>query len=97
MGILIRPDGKIINVSPNNEESFRLEELQNLVEGYIEEIPNISRMREGVIALANEEGKLRGMPFNTAASHLLMIPLVGNVLLLSPKEYFPPESYKESG
>jgi Domain of unknown function (DUF3846) len=47
----------------------KLQQLQDLVDGYIEAVPRWT-MHEGMrcIAYANEEGKLRGLPFNQRAT-----------------------------
>lgn len=42
------------------EVEDRLEEYQKLVGGYIEVFP----LTDGLLLICNEEGKLRGLPFN---------------------------------
>ena len=58
-----------------------LADLQELVDGYIEEV-RCSVSRIGFTLLANEEGRLKAMDENHTASELFDIPLVGPILLL---------------
>lgn len=61
------------------EVENKLEALQDVVDGYIEQITLI----QGKAAmLVNEEGLLRGMPSNTLASLVAGISIVGPALLL---------------
>lgn len=61
------------------EVENKLEALQDVVDGYIEQITLI----QGKAAmLVNEEGRLRGMPSNTLASLVAGISIVGPALLL---------------
>jgi hypothetical protein len=61
--ILIQSDGDAKGVVPANGGDFTLEELQSLVEGYIEIVP----LTKNIIMVVNEEGK--GMlPPNPAAT-----------------------------
>ena len=52
-GILLTATGAAIGVAPANLNDFTLEELQGLVEGYIE----IVTLTENTIMVVNEEGK----------------------------------------
>lgn len=83
---LITTDGKLITVEPKAKE-WKLEELQNLVGGYIE----IKYLKNNKILIMNEEGKLLYLNINTIASELAFPNnedfIVGNVLLTSNK-YF---------
>jgi len=78
---LIKPDGSVITVEPENGTDFRLDELNRFVEGYIEVIrpPGMP----GVIMVINEEGKLKGLAHNAVASKFWhdADPIVGNALL----------------
>ena len=64
MATLILPDGTEKEIVPNDGVSFKLEELQGLVEGYIEYI----FLPDGRIMVINEEGKIRRLPYNFKAS-----------------------------
>ena len=61
--ILIQSDGDSRGVVPANGWDFTLEELQGMVEGYIEIVP----LTENVIMVVNEEGK-GVLPPNPAAT-----------------------------
>ena len=65
-------------VVPANGTDFTLEEAQKLVEGYVE----LVRLDDENILLVNEDGLLKRLPLNTAASKVADgYPLVGNVVL----------------
>lgn len=53
MAKIIKTDGTIVEVTPQNGTDFQLEELQKIVGGYIE----ILRLTDNEIMVANEEGK----------------------------------------
>lgn len=63
-----------------------LEDLQEAVDGWLEGIP-VKSLGRGVL-FANEEGLLRGLPFNEQASSLAGRPLVGNVVVLTGDKEF---------
>jgi hypothetical protein len=71
---------------PADGESFKLEELQTLVGGYIE----LARTRNGQPMFVDEEGKLKGKPHNQVATALYLHgdhdPIVGDAVLGTPKE-----------
>ena len=62
-------------VLPSNGRKFELKELQALVGGYIEAVPNVHP-----IAYCNEEGRLLNLPFNELASQTFGQMLVGDVV-----------------
>ena len=61
---LYKADGTIIEVVPANGTDFQLDELQAMVDGYIEIVP----AGNGKIMVIDEEGKLKGKPVNDAAT-----------------------------
>jgi hypothetical protein len=68
-------------------ESPSLKEMQDMVDGYIEFV----HLKNGEIAIVNEEGLLRELPYNAAASAYVNnrtdseYHLVGNVLIIESK------------
>ena len=85
MARLLHPDGTNETVTPKDGKRFSLDELQGLVEGYIELVPGEHSDVYDVVV--NEEGLLKELPFNLAGS--LLAPghhLVGNVLILDGGE-----------
>jgi hypothetical protein len=89
MAILFRTTKEVESIKPANGVSFTLEELQRLVGGYIELVPDVpsSRFhRNHWLAYCNEEGLLHRLPPNPVASWLLAVPLVGDVVLCSLEE-----------
>lgn len=83
MGQLWRTDGSQEVVLPANGKSFMLEELQRFVGGYIELVPGCRRDKP---AYCNEEGRLRGLPFNELASHVFRQELVGDVIVCDSRQ-----------
>lgn len=85
---VLKTDGTVEKVTPEDGKHFSLKELQAIVGGYIE----ILRLSNDVIMVLNEEGKLKGLPFNPNANKIYKDYfnigndyLVGNVLLCHPK------------
>ena len=84
---IIKADGTTIKVEPKNGTDFSLEELNEIVNGYIE----IVWFRDGSdqIMVLNEEGKFEGLPYNHQATIIaqqgkaisLTDNIVGDVLL----------------
>lgn len=63
---IYKADGSIIDVKPNNGTDFSLEELQEIVGGYIE----VVGLMDNEIMVINEEGKLIDLPFNETATQM---------------------------
>lgn len=88
IGLLIKTDGTTEPVAPKNGTDFSIHELQAFVGGYIEML-TISVLGYGEkFMVCNEEGKLRGLPYNSAATILYQHSvnwngdyIVGDVLL----------------
>ncbi len=74
---IIKADGTVEIVTPKNGSIFSLEELQAVVEGYIE----IIRVDATTLMILNEEGKLHGLPFNVKATDLVRNILVGDFIV----------------
>lgn len=66
---------------PKNGENYTLDELQSMVEGYIEVLPRCPFSREH-IGVANEEGLLLGFEYNQKASELFGMELVGPIAVI---------------
>lgn len=89
---IIKASGDIQEVSPKNGSDFSLEELQEIVGGYIE----VVYFHDGTnrIMIVDEEGKLKNYPINEAASEIayqgkgvgIMDYIVGDVLLCNSKQ-----------
>lgn len=69
MATLIQPDGELKEVQPRNGHDFTLEELRGFIGGGFIEIIHPAE-RPGCLLVIDEEGKLKGMRFNSAASLL---------------------------
>ena len=86
--LLIKTDGSIHSVEPENGTDFQLNELQQFVQGFIEIIPIKSGPHAGKILVCNEEGKLRGLEPNFKVHQEIGISpsemndlFVGNILI----------------
>ena len=65
---LYKADGTILEVVPANGTDFQLDELQAMVDGYIE----IVSAGNGKIMVIDDEGKLKGRQVNDAATMIFM-------------------------
>lgn len=61
---IIKTNNEVIEVTPKNGTDFSLEELQEIVGGYIEILP----LKDNEIMVINEEGKLDGLDYNSKAT-----------------------------
>ena len=81
--IIYKANGEVIETSPKNGTDYTLEELKEIVGGYIE----IIYLTENKIMVINDEGKLINLPHNENATTLYRICLntndfiVGDVLV----------------
>lgn len=87
MAKIIYPDGTTKDISPANGNDFSLEELQKIVEGYIE----LVYLNERIMVI-NEEGKFKELPYNAKATDLYrklrrtIDFIVGNALICNLNE-----------
>ena len=68
MATIIMANGLTKDIEPKNGSDFQLEELQEIVGGYIEVI--YLNGNGGRLMVCNEEGKLNGLPYNEKATWL---------------------------
>lgn len=66
MAKVIKTSGETIEVSPRNGTDFQLDEMHEFVEGYIE----VVYLDNGQLMVVNEEGKLKGLPYNPVATEV---------------------------
>lgn len=86
---ILKADGTSVVVAPENGTDFNLDELQKIVDGFIEIVPIYGARRmfgSDKIMVVNEEGKLNGLPFNLSATLLVRADgiddiIVGDVLV----------------
>ena len=64
MAKLYKTNGEIVEVEPENDSDFSLEELQSFVDGYIE----IAYLDNERVIVINEEGKIKNLPYNENAT-----------------------------
>lgn len=85
MAKIFNTDGTTREIEPKNGTDFQLEEMREVVGGYIELVD----LRDGRLLVINEEGKLYNMDVNLAATSIAHAAraiadwdiIVGNVLL----------------
>lgn len=83
MSKIYKTTGEVIEVEPKNGKDFKLKELQEIVQGYIE-IVNFSPTEYMVV---NEEGHLIGLPLNPSATILYKKDIiVGDVLICNKSQ-----------
>lgn len=84
MDRIIKTNGEVIPTSPKNGSDYSLEEMQEIVGGYIEIIASADGSE---VMVLNEEGKLNELPYNPEATrwfaknHGDYDYIVGNVLV----------------
>lgn len=85
---IFKTDGTRHEILPKDGKYFSLEEIQEIVGGYIQMIPCVN---PDYLCIMNEEGKLKGLPFNGLATeevddNLFMGDyIVGDVLITHRK------------
>ena len=84
MATLIKADGTRTEIQPKNGTNFKLEELQEYVDGYIE----IVNLRNGEILVINEDGKDRTTPTRLQRSWHTSTTLCFLVITLMVMWYF---------
>lgn len=88
MALHIKTDGTHTEVKPLDGRYFSLDELQAFVGGWIE----IVGLPDGRALVCNEEGKLKGLPYNSEATGLwqrfygLTDVMVGDILIAEDNE-----------
>lgn len=79
--VLLKTNGVIERVKPKNGSDFQLEELRGFVGGNIE----IVRTKDDRCLVVNDEGLIKGLPFNALATDFYLYgdqsDVVGNVLM----------------
>ena len=85
MGILITAEGVEKVITPRNGEVFTLKELQTLVGGLIEVVPQ--RIHPDSVYLCDEEGLLKGKDINFTVTEVIDYPVVGDILIISHEEW----------
>ena len=77
-------DGTVEQITPVNGKTFSLEEMQEAVEGRIEEM----RISDTEFLVMNEEGRLIGMSANVRASITARRLVVGPVVYIPRRSLF---------
>lgn len=90
MARIIKTNGEIIPVEPKNGTDFQLNEMQEIVGGYIQLFYLMND--EGEVIVMNEDGKFAGLPVNDKATELAeksLFPgdyIVGDVLVCDTEQ-----------
>ena len=85
MGTLITAEGEEKVVTPEHGEVFTLEELQALVGGYIEVVPQ--RVHPDKVYLCDEEGLLKSKEINFSVTETIGFGVVGDIVIISHEEW----------
>lgn len=89
MAKIIKANGDVVTTKPKNGKDFQLQELQEIIGGYIE-IINLDATNR--LMVMDEEGKLKSKPYNDMATTimrnetLLLDVVVGDVLVCSKNQ-----------
>ena len=87
MAFVIFVDGDMEGVEPENGTSFNYKELQKIVGGLFQVVPQTADPNH--VYLCDEEGLLKDKYPNRKASELLDCPVVGDILVLGKDEWDP--------
>lgn len=71
-------EAKTVRVLPKNEQSYTLDEIQEIVGGFFEVVFNENEY----VVLANEDGLTEGLPLNELATSIYGKKIVGNTLVV---------------
>lgn len=88
MAQIIKTTGEVIEVTPKNRIEFTLEELQEIVGGYVEFV----FLENNQIMVVNEEGKLIDLEYNEKATEMYQEQvspfdiIVGDVLVCNDNQ-----------
>lgn len=69
MATLYKIDGTTKEVLPRDQKRFKIEELQKLVGGYVEQW----KLHNSLRIVMDEDAKLKGRPINTEASRFFSV------------------------
>ena len=78
--IIIRTNDELERIAPANGKYFALDEIQKLVDGYIEVVFPRGAIG-GNVLICDEEGQRKGKAYNALASAIYGSPIVGDVVL----------------
>lgn len=88
MAKIYKMNGEVLYIEPKNGSDFSLEELQEIVRGYIEILP----LDDDEIIVLNEEGKCKNLAINAMATYRIQDAgyhgdyIVGDVLVCRSDE-----------
>jgi len=80
---IYKTNGEIIPILPKNKEVFTLQELQEIVGGYIE----LVMLNDGRIMIVNEEGKINGLDYNLLGTLAYAKDVIVGNVLVTPEKY----------
>ena len=78
--VLVKPNGEI-TAEPVDKDNF-LAWLQTLVGGYVEIIRSCDMLTDKQRMIVNEDGKLKGLPYNPVASTIFGATILGNAVIV---------------
>ena len=88
MARLIKTDGTETFIAPENEVDFKLDELQMVVGDPTKRSLIVPvRLPKNRLMVCDEEGLLKELPLNAAASHLAGNIIVGDVVVCEDREF----------
>ena len=82
MAQVVQPDGIIFDVEPRNGQSYSLEEIQEYIGGYFQEV-HLPRSEDYIgfhVMLCDEDGIQKNLQVNMYASIIAHQTIVGNIM-----------------
>lgn len=87
MATIVKITGEHQNIEPANGRIFTLEELQHVVDGYIQIVPITAGEHSGRLLICDEEGLIKPNPIlNKEASKIAGQRIVGQVIIISKEQ-----------
>lgn len=94
MAVILRVNGQVEEIEPENGMDFTLEEAQKIVGGWVEllriagPLPQYDLPEKGLVMLVNEEGRLDGLPPNEQATMIFQRDfIVGDALICRSNQF----------
>ena len=81
MAMLLKANGESRQLTP---EELTLENFWKLIDGFVERLPGT--VGEGGVLYINDEARITGLPFNSDASNIAGMTILGDVIWLSENE-----------
>lgn len=82
MGQVVKTDGTVIDIEPQNGQSYSSEEIHEYIGGYFQEVP-LPRDKDYIgfhVMLCDEDGIRKNLEMNMYASIIAHQPILGDIM-----------------